>query len=297
MIDAQVHIWERESALHPWDPAYGRAEHEREMRARHSEHPFTADDLIAAMDTNGVAGALVVTPSLYGLDNRYTVESTTRHSGRLAGIGRIDPSLPDIDEIMGKWRSVHGLVGIRVTLMSPHAMATAHTGTLDRLLNAAQRHGVPLCIYCPGLLTAFEVLVTRFPDLQFVVDHLGLHQPPLLKADVPPLLRFSQLLALARFPNVAIKITGAPTLSGEQFPFRDLWPPMNRLIAAFGVDRVMWGSDLTRVAPLYSYSEAVGFGRELDGLSITERDAIMRGTLSAIFKWNPSNPESAYRPE
>ena len=40
-------------------------------------------------------------------------------------------------------------------------------------------------------------------------------------------------------PNVSIKISGACTLSREQFPYRDIWHPLGRIFEAISLDRCM----------------------------------------------------------
>ena len=69
-------------------------------------------------------------------------------------------------------------------------------------------------------------------------------------ADLP------KLLALAAYPNVRVKISGACTLSREAFPYDDIWDPVLRIIDAFGIDRCMWGTDSTRTSGMLTTSKA-----------------------------------------
>ena len=59
------------------------------------------------------------------------------------------------------------------------------------------------------------------PQTQVVIDHLGLPQP---QASGPggPFADLSKLLALATHANVAVKISGACTLSHAPFPYPDI---------------------------------------------------------------------------
>jgi L-fuconolactonase len=43
-------------------------------------------------------------------------------------------------------------------------------------------------------------------------------------------------LALAAHPNIAVKISGACTLSHESFPYNDIWNPLFRVFDAFGLN-------------------------------------------------------------
>jgi hypothetical protein len=45
------------------------------------------------------------------------------------------------------------------------------------------------------------------------------------------------VLELAKRKNAVIKVTGACTLSREQYPFPDIWDPLARVFDAWGFDR------------------------------------------------------------
>src|SRR5207302_657137 len=77
-------------------------------------------------------------------------------------------------------------------------------------------------------------LAARNPHTQLVIDHLGLQQPfePLPPAQ--PWAEVPKVLTLAGHDNIAIKISGACTLSHEPFPYRDIWDPLSRIFDAFG---------------------------------------------------------------
>ena len=64
-------------------------------------------------------------------------------------------------------------------------------------------------------------------------------QPPLMTPDPEAFQRLPELLALARYPNVAAKISAVPALSRQKYPFADLWPCLHRVVDEFGPDRLM----------------------------------------------------------
>lgn len=54
----------------------------------------------------------------------------------------------------------------------------------------------------------------------------------------------------ARCPNRrggAAKFCGAPVMSEEPYPFKHVWPFLHQIIDAFRPERLMWGSDFTRM--------------------------------------------------
>ena len=101
----------------------------------------------------------------------------------------------------------------------------------------------------------------------------------------------SNVLSLAECENVAIKISGACTLSHEPFPYADIWEPLDRIFEAFGIDRCMWGTDWTRAVKLLTYEQGVEALRVTDRLSDSERAALMGGTLAEVYRWSPGRGE------
>jgi len=130
-------------------------------------------------------------------------------------------------------------------------------------------------------------LAARNPNTRLVIDHLGLQQPFEPPPPAQPWAELPKVLALAAYPNVAIKITGACTLAHEPFRYQDIWDPLGRIFDAFGFDRCMWGTDWTRAVKLLTYAEGVDAFR-LAHLSDSDRAKLMGGTLSRIYDWSPA---------
>jgi len=101
------------------------------------------------------------------------------------------------------------------------------------------------------------------------------------------------VLALAKQPNVAIKISGACTLSHEPFPYKDIWDPVGRVIDAFGIDRCMWGTDWTRAVKFLTYAQDVDAFRVTERISHSDRAKLIGGTLTRNYGWSPrQKPQS-----
>src|SRR5204863_8174549 len=109
-----------------------------------------------------------------------------------------------------------------------------------------------------------------------------LPQPHVPPAPAEPFAALPQLLALAVHNNIAVKVSGACTLSHEPFPYRDIWDPLGRVFDAFGLDRCMWGTDWTRAVNLLTYEQGVEAFRVTERQSDSERAALMGETLTKI---------------
>ena len=274
-IDAQVHAYERDHPGRPW------------LAVLHGPAEVTGDDMVAAMDAVGVDGALLVSPfAMYGFDGSYAVEVHGKHPGRFGLIKPVDPGDPKVDGVIADWKATKGTVGIRIMLN--RGPADAADPGLNRILAAAARHGFPVNILAWGRLEQMLELAKRHPETQLVLDHLGLQQPFEPPAPAQPFAELPKVLAMAACDNVAIKISGACTLSHQPFPYKDIWDPLWRIFDAYGFDRCLWGTDWTRAVALLTYQEGVDAFRVTDRLSASERTALMGETLTRIYRWAPT---------
>jgi len=275
-IDAQVHAYERNHAGRPW------------AAVLHGPPEMTGDDMVAAMDRVGVDGAILVSVfTMYRYDASYAVSVRARHPGRFALVKPVDPSDPKVAETIAEWASMPGTAGVRIMMNRDVSPDPADPG-INRVLATAARHSLPVNLLAWGRLDQVQELARRNPDTRLVIDHLGLQQPFEPPAPPEPFADLPKVLALAAHPNIAIKITGACTLSHESFPYRDLWAPLGRIFDAFGMDRCLWGTDWTRAVGLLTYAQGVDAFRVTDRLSDSDRAALMGGTLQRIYNWAPT---------
>jgi predicted TIM-barrel fold metal-dependent hydrolase len=138
------------------------------------------------------------------------------------------------------------MLGLRFALNQPHQQSWWTDGTMDWLWPAAEQAGIPIALTAGDHLAVLGEVAARHPQLKLIVDHLGrtsraLGQGPAGFANLP------ELLAIARYPNVALKATGAPSYSAEAYPFRDIHPYLRQMYEAFGTERMFWGTDITRM--------------------------------------------------
>ncbi len=287
IIDAQFH----EPA--PWLPW----PHDESSRVT-----LSVEMTLAQMDAAGVDAALLTSSR-----PEYMAQAIRLHPDRFACLAEWSPDAPDIEDLLANTRSEPGMLGIRLLEAGwpPENIERLRAGHFNRFFAAAQRHEVPVAIMASGAIADVGPVARAFPDLTLVLDHFGHRQPPFQERAVPPLKYVDELVELAQFPNVSVKFSGAPTLSHEPFPYRDLWPNLHRIIDAFGPSRLMWGSDITRITALFrcpavspedirmprqypgkhSYADAVHFLLHTNEVSETEKEQLFAQTIRRIFRW------------
>ena len=190
-------------------------------------------------------------------------------------------------DTIADWAAAEGTVGIRIMLRDEVSTDPADPG-LNRVLAAAARHYLPVNLLCWGRLEQAAQLAARNRNARLVVDHLGLQQPFEPPPPPEPFADLPKVLALAAHDNIAIKISGACTLSHEPFPYKDIWDPLGRIFDAFGLDRCMWGTDWTRAVALLTYEQGVEAFRVTDRLSDSDRAVLMGETLQRVYNWSRS---------
>lgn len=296
LVDAQVHVWDRDHPGRPWDPARSaaRARLLGSGRAAEAEEPVTYDDMATAMDKVGVTAAVLVATSHYGWDNGYSFEAVAAHPGRFAVVGRLDPGAPDIAEAVAGFAARPGAVALRVLLMTAEHRAQLDDGFFEPMLSAAARAGLPVSVFPPGHLAGVATMARAHPDLVLLVDHLGMAQPPLMTPDDPPLRCLPDLLELADHPNVAVKLTAVPVFSSAPFPYADLWPALHRVLDRFGPQRCAWGTDWQRVRSLVGYGQGVRWITETAELSTGDKELVLGASLRRLLRW-PA-PETSSEP-
>jgi predicted TIM-barrel fold metal-dependent hydrolase len=246
----------------------------------------TGDDMVAAMDAVGVDGALLVSPfSMYRYDASYALEVYATHPGRFGLIKPFDPQSEAVADEIAEWAGTPGVVGARIMLTAQSF--EADDPGLNRILAAGAKAGIPVNVMCSGKVPLLRELARRHPDTQVVVDHVGLRQPFEPPAPPEPFADLANVLSLAECDNVAIKISGACTLSHQPFPYPDIWEPLDQVFEAFGFERCLWGTDWTRAVGVLTYEQGVEAFRVTDQLSDAERAAIMGGSLAKIYNWSP----------
>ena len=93
-------------------------------------------------------------------------------------------------------------------------------------------------------------------------------------------------VALAKYPNVSIKVSNLANSSLEPYPFRDLAPHLQRVFEAYGPRRCYWGTDLSNAFTRATYRQRIThITEELPFLSESDKDWIMGRAIMERLKW------------
>ena len=265
IVDGQVHIWQ-----------------DGKPPANHRQTPFGADDLLLEMDQAGVHRAILVPPLWDPGKNTYSVQSAHRHPDRLAVMGLVDLAKPQSASELRAWVEQNRLLGIRISFNNPTLRARIASGESDWLWGAAEEAGIPIMLLAPQLCAWMGSIARQHPTLRLVVDHLAIPRGFKIPAAFDHL---PELLALARYPNLAVKMGGLPNYaSAEGFPYPSLRPYLRSVVDDFGPERCFWASDISRLHG--TYRQCVDLLREShEWLTEAERNSILGSGLSSWIGW------------
>ncbi|RPG39805.1 MAG: amidohydrolase [Hyphomicrobiaceae bacterium TMED74] len=284
IIDSQVHAYEANTPERPWDTVPNWPDH------------VTGDEMISAMDTVGVDGAIFVYSfSMYRYDASYAVDVQRAHPDRLAIVKPVDPDDPKVEDIIADWKKTPGAVAIRIFLRKEEGRSPDHPG-LDRIVRAAVHHDFPVNILFWDNIDAGTAVIDRHPNARFVIDHMAILQPYTPPAPPKPWADLPKVLDLAKRDNAVIKVSGACTLSREPYPFNDIWDPLARLFDAWGFERCLWGTDWTRAHAVVNYEQGVRPFIETDRITDDERAMLMGGACAKAYGWSPRTKDASSDP-
>ena len=265
IVDAHVHIWAG------GQPSPG----QRQLPS------LSAEALLREMDEAGVSAAIIQPPAWDPTGNEVAVEAARRHPRRLAVLGWFHLDRPESRSLVATWKERPGMLGLRFAVAQPHQQSWPTDGTLDWLWPAAESAGLPVALAAANFLPVVGEVAVRHPGLRLLVDHLGM---PLRVKDDAAFANLSQLLALAKHPNVAVKATAVPSYSSAAYPYRNIHPYLRQVYDAFGPKRMFWGTDITRMP--CSWRQCVTlFTEELNWLSPEDKELIMGRALCEWIGW------------
>jgi predicted TIM-barrel fold metal-dependent hydrolase len=198
---------------------------------------FTPPDVSARqyrqlLATLGIERAVLVTPSVYGMDNERQLDVLNEMQGRWRGVAVVptDVSDAELERLHGA-----GFRGVRVNLFAKSGLALDDLEAIAARISAYKWH-VQLHVDARNL----EELSSRLRRLPvgIVFDHMG-HVPAAAGIGHPG---FVAMLDLMKQGTFWAKLSAPYRLSEMPYPYADVMPFAHALIDA-APDRVVWGSD------------------------------------------------------
>jgi L-fuconolactonase len=273
VVDAHVHLWDLVARPQPWTarfPALQRSFLLPELESVLDDHGLDAAVVVQAGDTTGETLDLLA------------LAATTP---RLAGVvGWVDLDGPDVRRSLAALRAAPGggkLVAVRHQLqVEADPRYLARPGVRNGLTAVA---GLAFdVVVSPWQLPLATETAAALPDARFVLDHAG--KPPIASGDLRAWR--ADLARLAELPNVAVKVSGLVTEADwATWTQADLSPVFDHVLACFGAERTMAGSDwpVCLLAADYAAVQAT-LDPALGRLDAAGRAAVLGGSAAHWYR-------------
>jgi L-fuconolactonase len=262
-----------------------------------------AEILLASMDAVGVDSALINPTNV-----RPGIALAAGYPDRFRVVASIQPSAAGLDEQLKLAFGEPQVLALRLVIGRRPAdpsgeigRGAVENGEYESLFSACEERAMPLFVFATGILDTVARVARSYPDLQLIVDHLGLQQAPMDTPESPPWRSLPKVTKLAEHANVSLKLCGAPALSVTPYPYEDVWPNVRKLIGAFGHERLIWASDIGRFQGRigwpnkvdygrafrgsHTYAESLGLFRHTQLLSPEERRCILGANVRRLLGW------------
>lgn len=269
-IDSHVHVW-KHSPDFPFAPGV---------------HPTPEDAavgmLLDLMRANEVARTVLIQVIHYRWDNSYLASVLKRYPNEFHGVCRVNPEDPEAPDQLSRLTEEQGFRGVRLSPAATPALNAQADWLRGPLMPPLWRRcaqlKVPMTLLIPVTrLPDIHPLLEANPELQVVIDHMAdcpLNDPAKLEL----------LIAVARYPNLFVKISHMWSMSAQPYPYPDAATQIKRLYDTFGPQRLMAGTDWPISLKQLSYAQAVALYRDhLDFLTSADRTEILSKTVQRVW--------------
>lgn len=272
-VDAHVHVWTPDRNKYPLANSFSKTDV--------VPPSFTPEQLFAHCKPHGVSRIVLIQMNFYEFDNSYMLDAMEKHPGVFSGVAIIDETQANAAERMKDLHS-KGVRGFRLYAEKEKASQWGQSDGMKAMWSKAADLGQAMCLLAnPDALPAIHEMCARYPKTRVVIDHFArIGVSGEISSE-----RLDQLCRLAQFENVYVKTSAFYALGKKKSPYTDLGSMIERLVGAYGANRLMWASDCPyQVGDGHNYADSIGLIRDkLSFLSNEDKRWMLRGTAEQVF--------------
>lgn len=273
-IDAHQHFWSLARGDYGWlTPALAPIYRD-----------FLPADLAPILARHGIERTILVQAAPTVAETGFLLGLAERTPFVAGVVGWVDLTAPDAPRVIASLAANPLLVGLRPMVHDIPDADWLLRADLAPAIEAMVAHRLVFdALVRPEHLPRLARLVARHPKLSVVVDHGA---KPLIAAGViEPWL--ADLAAVARHSRVVGKLSGLITEAAPGWREADVRPYVDHLLALFGPERLVWGSDWPVVELAGGYDAWVALtAASLAPLDAAGRAAVLGGNAVTVYLAN-----------
>ena len=270
-IDAHQHFWQYHPVQHSWindDMAVIRKN-------------FSPADLQPVLQQNGVAGCVAVQADQTEAETDFLLQLAQKNDFIKGVVGWVDLRAANLRQKLEHYAQFRPVKGFRHILQGEEPAFMLQPDFIKGIgLLAKFNFTYDILIY-PQHLQAAAALVQQFPDQPFVIDHIA---KPFIKDGVIDGWK-KDITAIAQYPNVHCKLSGMVTEADmRNWKPSDFTPYLDVVTEAFGINRIMYGSDWPVCLVAASYKDMMDIVKNyFSSFTAGEQQAVFRTNATAFY--------------
>ena len=272
IVDAHQHFWNYDARKHSWI----------DDSMQNIQRNFTPADLQIVFEKNNIDGCVTVQVEQTEEETIHLIESAKQYSFIKGIVGWTDIQSPDITERLDFFKQFSIVKGFRHIVQAEHD-EFLYDQNFRKGISSLQQYDFTydMLVY-PRQLKAATDFAGAFPNQLFVLDHLA---KPYIKDGLIDEWK-KHINALASPGNIWCKLSGLVTEADwHHHPYNHFIPYLEVAVEAFGINRIMFGSDWPVCLVADSYENVVSIVNEFFG-SFTKEEREKFFALNAIEFYN-----------
>ncbi len=270
-IDSHQHFWHYHPAKHNWITD--------EMAVIRQD--FLPDQLEPILQDNHIQGCIAVQADQTEEETTFLLQLATANPFIKGVVGWVNLESEAIEERLQYFRHFPLIKGFRHVLQGEEPGYMLQPDFI-RGIAALQKfdYSYDILIF-PKHLPATIELVKQFPGQRFVIDHLA---KPYIRLGLIDEWK-KDMVALAEHENVYCKISGMVTEAGPEWKEADFTPYLDTVVTAFGMERIMYGSDWPVCLVSASYAQMIHIAKNyFASFTPGEQDLVFGANAQQFYK-------------
>ena len=262
-IDTHNHFWKYDPIRDSWI--------DDSMTAIRRD--FLPQDFFPILQKNRVDACIAVQADQSEQETTFLLELAEKNSFIKGVVGWVDLFADNVEERLAFFTSHPKLKGIRHIVQAEPNDFVLRKGFQNGIAHLNKFDLIYDILIYPSQIANSTKLVEKFPDQIFVLDHIA--KPDIRNKQITQWKE--DIIALANYENVFCKVSGVVTeASWNDWQHEDFEPYLDVILNAFGIERIMFGSDWPVCLLAAKYDEVIGIvERYLEQLSKDEKNKIM----------------------
>lgn len=249
-IDAHQHFWKFDPVRDSWIT--------EDMSVIRRD--FYPQDLAPVLSANGFDGCVAVQADQSEAQNDFLLQLAAENSFIKGIVGWVDLRAANIEERLAHYQQYSLMKGFRHVLQGEEdrqlMLRPAFMNGVSKLHAAGFTYDI---LIFPDQLPFIPELLKAFPEQHFVIDHIA--KPYIQKNEIAQWKK--EMRQVAQYPNVLCKVSGMVTEADwKQWKPQDFTPYLDVVTEAFGMDRLLYGSDWPVCQVAASYEKMLGIVKD-----------------------------------